>query len=175
MVERLAAPRAMLSWPCAREPARPRPTPDPTACRAQAMVDQDLLERAASALRQDAVYVDPDAERAISPGAADQLEAAVGGGETPIFIAILPASVAAEANNGPSLRRGMGSSAHRRRAPALVHSALVQTSVTTDRPWVRSITRSSTAPRAATVTGLVMYRPGHLQAPGRVDGGGRSG
>ncbi len=72
----------------------------PTA-RAQAVVDQDVLERAASALRQDAVYVDPDAERAISPGAADQFEAAVGGGETPIFIAILPASVAAEAGGDP--------------------------------------------------------------------------
>lgn len=67
----------------------------------QAVVDQELLSRAASELRREAVFVDPGAERAISSAAAEQLESAIGDGETPIFVAILPASAAEEAGGNP--------------------------------------------------------------------------
>lgn len=68
----------------------------------QAVVDQDLLGRAASELRREPVFVDPEAEHAISSAAAAQLESAIEGGETPIFVAVLPASAAEEAGGEPN-------------------------------------------------------------------------
>jgi hypothetical protein len=58
---------------------------------------QTVLGRAAQQLRSDKVYVDPDAERRISDGAERDLEAKIRNAQTPIFIAILPASATAEA------------------------------------------------------------------------------
>lgn len=67
----------------------------------QAVVDQDILGRAADELRREAVFVDSAAERRISSAATDQLEASISDGETPVFVAILPASAAEEPGGDP--------------------------------------------------------------------------
>ncbi|CAN5188337.1 hypothetical protein BH24ACT1_BH24ACT1_13360 [soil metagenome] len=72
-----------------------------TPAWSQAVVDQDVLGQAASELRREAVFVDPGAERGIPSPAADQLESTIDAGETPIFVAILPASAAVEAGGDP--------------------------------------------------------------------------
>jgi hypothetical protein len=58
---------------------------------ASASVD---LGEVAGALRGDPVYVDTDAERALSEGEIDDLRSAIRSANTPIYIAVLPASAA---------------------------------------------------------------------------------
>ena len=68
---------------------------------------QGQLDRAAEALEMDPVYVDPDAERAISDREADGLRRAIAeSGAGPIYLAILPADAAREAGGdaGAALR-----------------------------------------------------------------------
>jgi hypothetical protein len=48
----------------------------------------------AGAMRGDPVYVDTDAERALNEGEIDDLRSAIRGADTPIYIAVLPASAA---------------------------------------------------------------------------------
>ncbi len=52
------------------------------------------LEDVGAALRNDPVYVDPQAERSLSPAEADQLRAAIRDAGTPVFVAVLDASAA---------------------------------------------------------------------------------
>jgi hypothetical protein len=63
----------------------------PAAARAQGAVD-----RAAEALRASPVYVDPQAEEALSPAQAAKLRQAIAGSPEPIYVAILPARAARE-------------------------------------------------------------------------------
>jgi hypothetical protein len=68
---------------------------------------QGQLDRAAAALELDPVYVDPEAEGAISEGEAEELRQAIAGSRAgPIYIAILPADAAREAGGdaGGALR-----------------------------------------------------------------------
>jgi hypothetical protein len=59
---------------------------------------QARLDRAADALQLDPVYVDPDAERAISEDEAEHLREAITESDAgPIYIAVLPAAAAREA------------------------------------------------------------------------------
>jgi hypothetical protein len=58
---------------------------------ASASVD---LSEVAGALRGDPVYVDTDAERALSEGEIDDLRSVIRSANTPIYIAVLPASAA---------------------------------------------------------------------------------
>ncbi len=58
---------------------------------ASASVD---LGEVAGELRGDPVYVDTDAERALSEGEIDDLRSAIRSANTPIYIAVLPASAA---------------------------------------------------------------------------------
>lgn len=53
------------------------------------------LDEVGAALRNDPVYVDPRAERAITDTEADQLRAAIRDAGTPVFVAVLPASAEA--------------------------------------------------------------------------------
>jgi hypothetical protein len=63
---------------------------------------QARLDRAAESLRSDPVYVDPDAERAISESEADDLRQEIAREEAgPLYIAILPADTANEAGGDP--------------------------------------------------------------------------
>ena len=63
---------------------------------------QDTVEHAADTLRLDPVYVDSDAERAISDGDADDLRAQISDQHAgPLYIAILPASALDEADGSP--------------------------------------------------------------------------
>src|SRR5829696_6531024 len=56
------------------------------------------VDQAATALADDPVYVDPDAERAIDAGDERRVEAAIAdAGAGPIFLAILPAAAIGEA------------------------------------------------------------------------------
>jgi hypothetical protein len=68
----------------------------PTAW-SQAVATGSLLDEAATELRRSPVYQHPDAERRISPDAADALAERIAEGDTPIFVAVLPASAAEEA------------------------------------------------------------------------------
>ena len=52
------------------------------------------LDDVGAALRNDPVYVDPQAERSISSAEADQLRAAIRDAGTPVFVAVLPDSAA---------------------------------------------------------------------------------
>jgi hypothetical protein len=56
---------------------------------------QDALDRAAAALRSDPVYVDPDAELAITDAQANELRARIG--DRDIYVAILPEDAAGSA------------------------------------------------------------------------------
>ena len=60
-----------------------------------------LLDRAAEALRRDPVFVDPAAERTISPEEADRIRERIRRGGQPIFVAVLPEAAAAEAGGDP--------------------------------------------------------------------------
>jgi hypothetical protein len=63
---------------------------------------QGRLAAAAESLRQDPVYVDPEAERAISERQADRLRGAIAReGAGPLYIAFLPAAAANEAGGDP--------------------------------------------------------------------------
>lgn len=53
------------------------------------------LDDVGAALRSDPVYVDPQAERAITGAEADQLRAAIRDAGTPVFVAVLPGTAAA--------------------------------------------------------------------------------
>jgi hypothetical protein len=59
------------------------------------------VDRAASALRNDPVYVN-SAARSLSPASADALRNQVKSAGTPIFIAVLPAAALKEARNDPN-------------------------------------------------------------------------
>jgi hypothetical protein len=64
---------------------------------------QGQLDSAADALALDPVYVNPEAERAISEGEAEDLRQAItGSGAGPFYIAILPADAAREAGGDAS-------------------------------------------------------------------------
>ena len=65
---------------------------------ASASVD---IDEVADALRSNPVYVDEDAERALSEGEADELRSAIRSAGTPIYIAVLPASAADLAGGDP--------------------------------------------------------------------------
>ena len=60
------------------------------------------IDQAAQALRTTPVYVDPDAERAISEDEAERLLQAIRDNDAgPLYVALLPASAAAEAGGDP--------------------------------------------------------------------------
>src|SRR5918997_1033421 len=63
---------------------------------------QGVLDRAADTLTLDPVYVDPDAERALSDDEAEDVRALISEEEAgPLYIAVLPASAAREAGGSP--------------------------------------------------------------------------
>jgi hypothetical protein len=63
---------------------------------------QGTLDRAADTLRLDPVYVDPDAERAISDDEAEELRSLISETDAgPLYTAVLPASAAREAGGSP--------------------------------------------------------------------------
>jgi hypothetical protein len=63
---------------------------------------QGVLDRAADTLRLDPVFVDPDAERAVSDEAAEDLRALIAKEDAgPLYIAVLPADAAREAGASP--------------------------------------------------------------------------
>ena len=75
---------------------------------AQAVVEREV-DAAAEALRADPVYVDPDAENAISDAQADRLRALIAEAGGDIYLAILPASAGPDASAvGPLLGRAVG-------------------------------------------------------------------
>ncbi len=66
---------------------------------ASASVD---LDEVASALRGNPVYVEADAERALTDDEIDELRSAIRSADTPIYIAVLPASTADLAGGDPA-------------------------------------------------------------------------
>ena len=63
---------------------------------------QDRLASAAESLRQDPVYVDPDAEQAISEREAERIRQAIAREDAgPLYVAILPTAAANEAGGDP--------------------------------------------------------------------------
>jgi hypothetical protein len=63
---------------------------------------QGVLDQAADSLALNPVYVDPDAERAISEGEANELREAIAREKAgPLYIAVLPAEAANEAGGDP--------------------------------------------------------------------------
>jgi len=65
---------------------------------APAAVAATVVDEAADALRSDPVYVDPQAERALSPADERQVEQAISGADAgPIYIAVLPDAARKEA------------------------------------------------------------------------------
>jgi uncharacterized membrane protein YgcG len=67
-----------------------------------------LTDQAASRLRDDPVFVHPDANPTISVGAADQLRAMIRDGNSAIFIAVLPEAARQEVDNFDNLPRAIG-------------------------------------------------------------------
>ncbi|MDP9071122.1 MAG: hypothetical protein M3N68_07525, partial [Actinomycetota bacterium] len=63
---------------------------------------QSALERATTELRRDPVYVDPAAERSISPDAADRLRQRIRQSGTPVFVAVLPGAAVTDAGGDPA-------------------------------------------------------------------------
>jgi len=78
------------------------------ALLAPAASAQDPVQEAADALRSDHVYVDPDAERAISDAQANELRDAIG--DRDIYIAVLPASAGNPNQVGPAVQEALGRS-----------------------------------------------------------------
>ena len=81
----------------------------PAAALAQAAATP-TIEEAVGALRANNVYVDPEAERAITDTEADQLRARIAEAGGKIYLAVLPAAAAEETGGdlsavGPRLAR----------------------------------------------------------------------
>lgn len=57
------------------------------------------IDDVGASLRNDPVYVDPQAERGFSPAEADQLRAEIRDAGTPVFVAVLPESASASAED----------------------------------------------------------------------------
>jgi hypothetical protein len=72
---------------------------------------QDAVDQAVQALQDDAVYVDPDAEQAISESEADALRRQIDGEGVPVEIAILPADAGDAEEIASRLREETGQSA----------------------------------------------------------------
>ena len=72
---------------------------------------QDAVEQAADALRADPVYVDPEAERAISDSEADAVRRRIEEDGVPVKIAVLPASAGDAEQVATDLRQATGSTA----------------------------------------------------------------
>ena len=69
---------------------------------AYAQTTTGVIDQAAQALRTTPVYVDPDAERAISEDEAERLLEAIRDNDAgPLYVSLLPASAAAEAGSDP--------------------------------------------------------------------------
>ena len=66
------------------------------------------VEEVAASLRADPVFVDPDAERAIDDGDADDLRADIRDGREAIFVAVLPASMGSATSLVSELREATG-------------------------------------------------------------------
>src|SRR4051812_10214252 len=64
---------------------------------APAAFAQGEIDAAAEGLRSDPVYVDPDAEAQLSTSEQDELRDRIAKADTPVYIAVLPASAADEA------------------------------------------------------------------------------
>ena len=60
------------------------------------------LDNVAEELRNDPVYVDPDAERELSESETEDVRDAIGDASTPIYIAVLPAAAANGAGGDPA-------------------------------------------------------------------------
>lgn len=73
-----------------------------TAGAAPAQPGDDAVAEAATALRGDPVYVDPDAERALTDAQADELRDEIRSSDVPVFVAVLPADAG---DPGDVLRR----------------------------------------------------------------------
>ncbi|HEX2273941.1 MAG TPA: LPXTG cell wall anchor domain-containing protein, partial [Acidimicrobiales bacterium] len=72
-----------------------------------------IIDRAGQALRTDAVYVDPDAQRTVSAEDAERIRDEVRAGSHPVYVAVLPGAVLQEAGGDPNdvvtaLRRATG-------------------------------------------------------------------
>lgn len=67
-----------------------------------------MLDRAAPVLRRTPVYVDPTAERPISPSQAQDLRDRIARGRSPIFVAVPPAAAASEAGGANQLPSVLG-------------------------------------------------------------------
>jgi hypothetical protein len=85
----------------------------PAAARAQATTAAPTIAEAVGGLRANTVYVDPEAELAISDTQADQLRARMAEAGGRIYIAVLPAATAEETGGdpdavGPRLARDVG-------------------------------------------------------------------
>jgi len=64
---------------------------------------QGTLSRAADALRDSSVYVDPEAERALTPDEASRVRALIARNDAgPMYVAVLPSSARDEAGGDPS-------------------------------------------------------------------------
>jgi hypothetical protein len=72
---------------------------------------QDAVDQAADALRSDPVYVDPDAERALSDSEAEALRARIEDEGVPVKVAILPASAGDAEQVATELRQATGATA----------------------------------------------------------------
>ena len=67
----------------------------------QAVATRSILDDAVAELRRSPVYQHPDAERRLSAGALDALAERIAEGDTPIFVAVLPAAAVEEAGGDP--------------------------------------------------------------------------
>lgn len=72
------------------------------AAPASAQTGGPIIEKAATALKADPLYVDADAEAAISDSEADAVRTKIEASGVPLFIAILPAAAAAEVGGDAS-------------------------------------------------------------------------
>jgi hypothetical protein len=68
---------------------------------------QDTVDSVAEALRSDPVYVDPDAEMALSPGETEELRRRIEGN---VYVAVLPASAGSAEQLAAGLRSRVGGS-----------------------------------------------------------------
>jgi hypothetical protein len=83
------------------------------------------VDRAASALLRDPVYVDSAARLAMPPASASAVRQRIRHASTPVYVAVLPAAALREANNDPNqLARAIASALARLGRPATVAVAV---------------------------------------------------
>jgi hypothetical protein len=145
---------------------------------APAALAQGEIDAAAEALRSDPVYVDPEADAGLSASEQDDLRDRIAAADTPIYIAVLPASAADEAGGSATeVARQVAASVGRNGTYAVVTGRSLRAGPSSDavRAAEDAVSAHGGEGAAAVLTDFVDRAAGGGSGSGDDGGGGGEG